>query len=74
MERRLVGIPASPGVAVGPVLDATTVSDEAGPHGEHGNFTGAFVGMAASDLNGTAREAVFSEFVYRPVRDPSDRY
>lgn len=59
---------------VGPVLDASLLSDEAGPHGEHGNFTGAFVGMAASDLNGTAREAVFSEFVYRPVRDPSDRY
>ena len=37
-------------------------------------FTGAFVGMAASDINGTAKEAVFTDFVYRPVRDPSDRY
>ena len=59
---------------VGPVLDASLLSDEGGPHGEHGNFTGAFVGMACSDLNGTAREAVFTDFVYRPVRDPSDRY
>ncbi len=53
-------------------LDCSRTS--AGPHGEHGSFTGAFVGMAASDLNGTARQAVFSDFVYRPVRDPSDRY
>jgi xylan 1,4-beta-xylosidase len=59
---------------IGPVLDASTLSDERGPHGEHGNFTGAFVGMAASDLNGTALHADFSDFVYRPVHHASDRY
>jgi xylan 1,4-beta-xylosidase len=59
---------------VGGTLDASILSDECGGHAEHGSFTGAFVGMAASDLNGTAKPAVFSDFVYRPVRDPSDRY
>ena len=34
----------------------------------HGNFTGAFVGMAAQDLNGTATPADFSYFVYRPLK------
>jgi xylan 1,4-beta-xylosidase len=59
---------------VGPVLDASLLSDECGGHAEHGSFTGAFVGMAASDLNGTAMAADFSDFVYRPVRHASDRY
>jgi xylan 1,4-beta-xylosidase len=59
---------------IGPVLDASTLSDESGPHGEHGSFTGAFVGVAASDLNGTALPADFSDFVYHPVRHESDRY
>jgi xylan 1,4-beta-xylosidase len=59
---------------IGPVLDASILSDECGGHAEHGSFTGAFVGMAASDLNGTARPADFSGFVYRPVRHESDRY
>lgn len=58
----------------GPPLDASLISDEAGPHGEHGNFTGGFVGVAASDLNGSAREARFTDFAYRPVRHHSDRY
>ena len=40
---------------VGPVLDASLLSDECGGHAEHGSFTGAFVGMACSDLNGTAQ-------------------
>lgn len=60
--------------AVGPVLDASLLSDECGGHAEHGSFTGAFVGVAASDLNGTARPADFSNFIYRPMRDASDRY
>ena len=60
--------------AVGPVLDASILSDECGGHAEHGSFTGAFVGMAASDLNGTALPAAFTEFIYRPVRHESDRY
>jgi xylan 1,4-beta-xylosidase len=59
---------------IGPVLDASILSDECGGHAEHGSFTGAFVGMAASDLNGTAAPASFDYFLYRPVRDPSDRY
>ncbi len=39
--------------AVGPVFDASILSDECGGHQAHGSFTGAFVGMACSDLNGT---------------------
>jgi len=63
-----------PLTAIGEVLDASLLSDECGGHAEHGSFTGAFVGVAASDLNGTALPADFSGFVYRPVHDPSDRY
>ncbi|KAJ4421172.1 hypothetical protein N0V82_003937 [Gnomoniopsis sp. IMI 355080] len=59
---------------IGPVLDASILSDECGGHQTHGSFTGAFVGVACSDLNGTAKEANFDHFVYRPVRDKSDRY
>lgn len=59
---------------VGPVYDASIISDECGGHLAHGSFTGAFVGMAASDLNGTAHPARFDYFTYRPVQDPSDRY
>nr|ANR02571.1 HxylB [[Humicola] grisea var. thermoidea] len=59
---------------IGPVLDASIVSDECGGHQRHGSFTGAFVGVAASDLNGTAAEATFDYFIYRPVQHPSDRY
>ncbi len=49
---------------IGPVLDASLISDEAG-RGEHGSFTGAFVGMVAFDISGTARPADFSYFEYR---------
>ncbi|GHA22512.1 glycoside hydrolase 43 family protein [Devosia pacifica] len=59
---------------IGPVLDASIVSDECGGHAEHGSFTGAFVGVAASDLNGTARQARFDYLTYRPVHDKTDRY
>lgn len=59
---------------IGPVLDASILSDECGGHQTHGSFTGAFVGMACSDLNGTAKEAKFDYFVYRPVKHESDRY
>jgi len=59
---------------VGPVFDASILSDECGGHQAHGSFTGAFVGMACSDLNGLALPAKFDYFVYRPVEDPSDRY
>lgn len=59
---------------IGPVLDASILCDECGGHQTHGSFTGAFVGMACSDLNGTAREAKFDCFIYRPVKHESDRY
>jgi xylan 1,4-beta-xylosidase len=48
---------------LGPVLDASLISDEAG-RGEHGSFTGAFVGMAAFDTSGAGRAADFSWFEY----------
>ncbi len=49
---------------IGPVLDASLISDEAG-RGEHGSFTGAFVGMAAFDTSGAGRPADFAYFEYR---------
>jgi xylan 1,4-beta-xylosidase len=48
---------------VGPVLDASIISDEGG-RGEHGSFTGAFVGMAAFDTSGAALPADFDYFSY----------
>ncbi|SPN99072.1 probable beta-xylosidase [Cephalotrichum gorgonifer] len=59
---------------IGPVFDASIISDECGGHQAHGSFTGAFVGVACSDLNGTALEAKFDHLVYRPVKHVSDRY
>ena len=59
---------------IGPVFDASIISDECGGHQAHGSFTGAFVGVACSDLNGTAMEAKFDNFVYRPERHFTDRY
>ncbi len=52
--------------AIGPVLDASMLSDEAGP-GAHGSFTGAFVGMAAHDLSGRGLPADFDYFSYRDL-------
>jgi xylan 1,4-beta-xylosidase len=51
--------------AIGPVLDAGVISDEGG-RGEHGSFTGAFIGMLAFDTSGRARTADFSHFDYIP--------
>lgn len=48
---------------IGPVLDHSALSDESG-EGEHANFTGAFVGMAANDTSGQAMHADFSYFSY----------
>lgn len=59
---------------IGPVYDASILSDECGGHQAHGSFTGAFVGVAASDLNGTETKAGFEYFIYRPVQHDSDRY
>ncbi|WP_417270483.1 glycoside hydrolase family 43 protein [Celeribacter sp.] len=50
---------------VGDMQDATLISDEAGV-GEHASFTGAFVGMFASDTTGQGKEATFSRFAYTP--------
>ncbi len=50
---------------IGPELDASLISDEAG-RGEHGSFTGAFVGMLAFDTSGRARPADFHHFHYLP--------
>ena len=50
---------------VGPVLDASIISDEGG-RGEHGSFTGAFVGMIAYDLTGLGWTAEFTGFDYVP--------
>jgi xylan 1,4-beta-xylosidase len=49
----------------GPTLDASIVSDEAGA-GEHGSFTGAFVGMCAFDVSGQGAVADFAYFDYAP--------
>lgn len=59
--------------ALGPVLDASVISDEGG-RGEHASFTGAFVGMVAFDTSGSAATATFSTFSYAPVavRSPDE--
>lgn len=51
--------------AIGPVLDASVISDEGG-RGEHASFTGAFIGMAAFDTSGSAIPADFTKFSYAP--------
>ena len=51
---------------VGPVLDASVVSDEGG-RGAHSSFTGAFIGMMAFDTSGSARPADFLRFDYMPL-------
>jgi len=48
---------------IGPVLDGGVVSDEGG-RGEHGSFTGAFVGVFAFDITGRAKPADFDWFAY----------
>ena len=49
--------------AIGPVLDAGVVSDEGG-RGEHGSFTGAFIGLFAFDITGRGRGGDFAGFRY----------
>ncbi len=53
--------------AIGGALDASLVSDEGGVRGEHGSFTGAFVGMLAFDITGQGRHADFDWFSYKPL-------
>ena len=50
---------------IGPVLDASILSDETGK-GEGAQFTGAFVGMCAQDTSGNGRYADFRCFLYEP--------
>lgn len=52
-------------LAAGPALDASVISDEGG-RGEHGSFTGAFVGMLAFDVTGRGKTADFLRFTYAP--------
>ena len=54
------------GKSVGPLLDASIVSDEGG-RGEHASFTGAFVGVVAHDLTGQGWTADVLRFRYAPV-------
>ncbi len=53
-------------IPVGPCLDAGVLSDEGG-RGEHGSFTGSFVGMAAHDLTGQGLPADFDHFLYQDL-------
>jgi xylan 1,4-beta-xylosidase len=57
--------PGSDWIPFGPELDASVISDEGG-RGEHGSFTGAFVGMLAFDITGQGKTADFSKFSYAP--------
>lgn len=50
---------------IGPVLDASVISDEGG-RGEHGSFTGAFIGMMAFDVSGRGNIADYEYFNYTP--------
>lgn len=49
---------------IGPILDASVLSDEGG-RGEHASFTGNFVGMACQDITGRALPAEFDYFRYQ---------
>ena len=55
---------------IGPALDASALSDEAGA-GEGAQFTGTFVGMCCQDLSGARIAADFDYFSYR-VLPPGD--
>jgi len=65
-QQFLVSRPGGNPEPIGPVLDASIISDEGG-RGEHGSFTGAFVGMIAYDLTGQGWTADFTEFEYVPA-------
>jgi len=57
---------------LGPERDAYLISDEGGRTPEHSSFTGAFVGMVAYDITGSAAEASFTRFSYLPSTRPGD--
>ncbi len=58
--------------AIGPDFDASVLSDEASLDVRGGCFTGAFVGMAASDLNDGGKPADFSFFSYEALPGDQD--
>ncbi len=51
--------------AIGPVLDASTLSDDFDAGGGDAHFTGAFVGVCCQDLSGSRLHADFDYFEYR---------
>ena len=56
--------------SIGPVLDASKISDEYATHLVDGyftdwGFTGAFIGLCAHDLSGGRLHADFDDFIYR---------
>lgn len=55
-------------IPIGTDFDASILSDEASVSVGGGCFTGAFVGMCAQDLNGSAKPADFGYFTYAPER------
>lgn len=57
--------------ALGPVLDASVLSDEGG-RGEHASFTGNFVGLMSFDVSGRAQTADFTRFLYAPGASGGD--
>lgn len=54
--------------SIGPVLDATVLSDEASVSIGGGCFTGAFVGLCSVDMNGLGKAARFPWFSYDAVK------
>lgn len=50
---------------IGPVLDATILSDDYFDQTGHGMFTGAFVGICCQDLSGQGCSADFDYFCYK---------
>ncbi len=67
-------IEESPLHKIGPVYDASILSDECAEKPGGASFTGAFVGMACTDMNFQTVRAEFDHFIYRPVKHQSDRY
>ena len=54
------------GTPIGPVLDASIISDEGGK-GEHSSFTGAFIGLVAHDMTGQGWQADVLRFEYAHI-------
>ncbi|MDQ0253235.1 xylan 1,4-beta-xylosidase [Evansella vedderi] len=60
--------------AIGPVLDASTISDENAEININGffldqGFTGAFLGMCVQDLSGQKKHADFDYFIYEELSE-----